>query len=680
MPEVLNFRSRASGRARPEEWRWLAPVALLVLGFCLVPLLHVNFFRSVPGDLGDARFNGIILEHFYRWLTGQEASLLSPGFFYPMPGALTFSDNHWGTAWVYSIYRGLGFDRYIAFNLWYLTGYLANFLVMHLVLRRFGFSPPASAMGAFLYAFAMPVGIKAGHAQLVYRCLAPIALLCWQRFRVGASPLWLGWCALAVAGQFYISIYLGYFLCLLLLAWAVAQIWVDRPQLGTWLAGFWRGRDGRALALAALMVAAAALLVAVLMYPYIHYSRLYGFQRDIAEVTSMLPRIRSYFLADGSSIWHATSEVVGNGLPMRHEQQMFVGVGALLLSVIALALGRSALVRVAAVSLALLVVVTIDIKDQSFYLIFADLPGVNSIRAVSRIILLMLLPLSILVASGIDTARNRGGTWIAVAALLCFVLVTEAASVKAGTYDIAAARQRAEDVMKRLPADARSAAVVYVPGTPSEAFYMTELDGMLLAQQLGAKTLNGYSGNNPPGYFPDVGQSPCVQAQARMDSARTFYRDRLKRDLPAATFAGIAVLDQPQCKVRDWSEIPFEQLKQVHLQVTGVRRTAPSEWMVTVQIDNGSRYTLQSAPFEHALRLSWQVQPRNAAPSPAGWNTRVEVGQAQDIAAGQSRVVEFPVRGGLGGAGDTVYVSLVQEARTWLHERGVDWASAELYD
>ncbi len=26
--------------------------------------------------------------------------LLNPGFFYPMPAALAFSDNHWGTAWI----------------------------------------------------------------------------------------------------------------------------------------------------------------------------------------------------------------------------------------------------------------------------------------------------------------------------------------------------------------------------------------------------------------------------------------------------------------------------------------------------------------------------------------------------------------------------------------------------
>ena len=74
-----------------QDWRWLAPVVLLALGFWFVPLAHTCHMACVPGDLGDARFNGVILEHFYRWLVGKEASLLSPSFFFPMPGAVTFS-------------------------------------------------------------------------------------------------------------------------------------------------------------------------------------------------------------------------------------------------------------------------------------------------------------------------------------------------------------------------------------------------------------------------------------------------------------------------------------------------------------------------------------------------------------------------------------------------------------
>ena len=28
----------------------------------------------IPGDIGDARFNSYVLEHFFRWITGQAPS------------------------------------------------------------------------------------------------------------------------------------------------------------------------------------------------------------------------------------------------------------------------------------------------------------------------------------------------------------------------------------------------------------------------------------------------------------------------------------------------------------------------------------------------------------------------------------------------------------------------------
>lgn len=123
--------------------RLVWPLLLLIVGFWLVPLALTCQLQCVPGDLGDARFNNVVLEHFYRWLGGHEASLVSPGFFYPMPGALTFSDNHWGTAWIYAIFRALGWDRYQAFDLWFLCGYLLNFVASHYDDRRADVPVPA---------------------------------------------------------------------------------------------------------------------------------------------------------------------------------------------------------------------------------------------------------------------------------------------------------------------------------------------------------------------------------------------------------------------------------------------------------------------------------------------------------------------------------------------------------
>src|SRR5262249_51208263 len=134
----------------------------LVVGPTVIP-------DSIPGDLGDARLNSYILEHFFRWMTGHDASLWSADFFYPHSLTIAFSDNFLGNAFVYALLRALGFAREDAFRLWYVIGFVVNFSAADYVLVRLGYSRLASAFGAFLFTFGLPVMAQESHAQLVYR-------------------------------------------------------------------------------------------------------------------------------------------------------------------------------------------------------------------------------------------------------------------------------------------------------------------------------------------------------------------------------------------------------------------------------------------------------------------------------------------------------------------------------
>lgn len=548
--DVLVYRKEAVAR----YWqRWLPPLLLLIIGFYLVPLVHTCRLACVPGDMGDARFNGVILEHFYRWLTGHESSLISPRFFFPMPGAVTFSDNHWGTAWLYSLYRMLGANEYQAFDLWYMGSYVLNFLACHWVLRRFGFSSLASALGAFAFSFAMPVIARHGHAQLGYRFLVPIALLCWQRFRQSGRWLWLGWVALAVTGQFYLSIYIGYFLVLLLGSWACAQVFVEKVWPWKWfLPGIHIGDPGkrRELLWVVAMAALAMVALAALLHPYLHYSKLYGFHRGLDEIKDLLPRLRSYVLADGSLIWGNLGRILVPDISMRHEQQIFFGVGILGLSTLALMKSPSRLCSVAIVSILLLVALTVDVRGHSIYLYLVNLPGTNSIRAIARIGLILAMPFSVLVACGVDAARGRGMAWMAVATVLSLMMVVESAAMRTVHFDAAQARTRIEKLRAQLPGSLPEDAIIYVQTTPERSFLDAQLDGMLLAQLLGRPTFNGYSGNLAPGYWPSptTDDKPCLQAAQRLDAAASFYKERLHRPLPAAAYGQVIVPGQATCE------------------------------------------------------------------------------------------------------------------------------------
>lgn len=651
--------------------RWSVPVIACLIGLVLVPLVHVGYFQDVPGDMYDGRLNSIFLEHFFRWLCGRDSSLLSPAFFYPLPGALTFSDNHWGSAWIYSIYRLLGADRYIAFDLWYMTAFVLNFASAHVVLRKLGFGVLASATGAFVFAFAMPVSAKQGHAQLAYRFLVPVAILAWCRFVESRRIAWLGGCAVMTMLQFYMSIYLGFFLVLLLVGWALSG-WIregEGPrQLARVVVGSLRSpsRD-LMLFLAFSLVALAGL--AVLFLPYVHYSHLYGFQRGVDEISMMLPRVRSYLLADESSIWRKLSHAAVKKMPMRHEHQMFLGLGILSLLAIGVRHGGKKVVGQAAWALAFLVVFTLDVKGQSFYLLFADLPGFDSIRAVSRIILVMLFPVAIIVASAIDAAGARSKAWGVLVGALMALCVAEAASIKPYKASIAFEKAHYAAVRAKFPEVIPGDAIVYVPTGNDQN--LDELDGMLVAQETGTVTPNGYSGNIPAGYGGHA--APCAQVGGRMAAAKLFYANKLKKAFPDDQDRPLLVAAHPECSRlnlrEDESPFPVAQMSRVRLEITSVDESG-KDLLVRFRIENHADHSLYASPATFPVRISWRFVPVGSRPGAEGWSSRVELTQEGDVRPGAVRMVEARVRLPDQPGVYTLNATLVNEGRTWFQDHG----------
>lgn len=668
----------AGGAAR--VWRWLPPLALLVLGFWLIPLAHTCQLACVPGDIGDARFNDVVLEHFYRWVVGTDRSLLSPQFFYPMPGALTFSDNHWGTAWLYSIFRALGWDRYQAFDLWYLAGYVANFMACHALLRKLNFSPVASALGAFAFTFPMPLIAKYGHAQLLCRFLIPVGLLLWERFQGSGKWRWMGGLALAVVGQFYISIYMGYFMLLFLTAWIVVQWRVESVGPHEWFRQWteWRNPSAkRELIAAGCMIVAALAAFAFLMHPYLHYAKVYGFQRSPAEIATMLPRPQSYLLADGSSIWGALSTRFVADVPMRGEHQMFFGLGMLGLAILGVIRSKARVRWVALGSVVLLMLLTLSVHGHSLYLLVSRLPGVDSIRAVSRIGLVMALPIAVLVALGVDSLRDTSPPLRTLGAALALLMISESVATNTIHFDIAEAKAHTAAMAAKLPSPLPQKAVLFNPNRSDSAFFVSELDGVILAQEVNRPTLNGYSGNSPPGYDARGDDFPCLQAIMRLDAAKAFYGEHLHRPMPAGASGPIVIVGEPPCIKEAWSAMPLSQSAEVSIEIESVLKE-PGFYRVKVAVHNGSVHAMNtSAARPSPFHLSWQKVGAQHSVDPTAWVSRVEVGGPGAIVPGETREVSFDVPSDSAEPSDLA-VSAVFEGQAWLHDHGLKPAFHEL--
>ncbi|MBN6109998.1 hypothetical protein [Xanthomonas bonasiae] len=674
------FDRNGAGVGNGWAGRWLPPLLLLAVGFCLVPLAHTCQLACVPGNVGDARFNGFMLEHFYRWILGKDPSLLSPPFFYPMPGASTFSDNHWGTAWIYSAYRALGWDHYQSFDLWYLTGYLLNFVVAHVVFRRLRFSPLASAVGAFAFTFAMPVVARYGHAQLTYRLFIPIGLLIWQRFVEGARWRWIALLACAVVGQFYISIYLGYFMLLLLASWALAQWWIEGIGPRAWFAQWNHWREPavrRELVLSIAIVALAALAFVLLLYPYMHYSRVYGFSRSLVEIASMLPRPQSYLVADASTIWKPLSIEIGQSLPMRHEQQLFFGLGILGLATMGVLRSMRRARWVALASIGLLVLLTLSVDGHSMYLLAAKLPGMGAVRAVARIGQVLVLPLALLVVLGVEALWRDGLGGRVFALLLVAILVCESSTVTITNFNSAEEELRITALQRELPRSLPADAVIFNPLRPETPFFVSEIDGMLLGRRVERPTLNGYSGNIPPGYEPRADESVCDQALYRIQAAKRI-------GAPGAATLGdvrgrnnIVVLDHSVCTYSPLLPFPAADARKLELQIVSVQKAA-DVYTIHIRIRNGSDVGLNtSGSLPAPLRLSWQVLSSGASPDPSAWRARVELPGVGALQPGGMRDVSFTIPAGP-NEGREVAVSAVLEGRLWLHDHGLAVQTAEL--
>ncbi len=84
-----------------------------------------------------------------------------------------------------------------------------------------------------------------------------------------------------------------------------------------------------------------------------------------------------------------------------------------------------------------------------------------------------MIPLAILIASGIDAARLKSGRWIILAASLCVALMIETILMKGQFYDIAEAKMRAATLDQKLPAHLNASTVIFVPVNTSEPSFMT---------------------------------------------------------------------------------------------------------------------------------------------------------------------------------------------------------------
>lgn len=679
------MRSKAAPDSLTPAAQYMALAAIFLVGVFGYLLRSVDWLNAIPGDLVDARFNSAVLEHLYLWVQGQAPSLWSPAYFFPFEGILAFSDNHFGSGGIYILWRALGLSREQAYQGWFLVGCLLNFWVTYHVFRTLGFSVVASGAGAFVFAFGLPSLLKEAHAQLTYRFAVPLAFASFHCALTEKRPTDLAWTAFWCAFQFFCSIYLGIFL-LYLLAGTFLACWIaqGRTIAHGWLASWYHERWA-ARAFGAILFIASAAALAWLLFKYQTIAAHYGLTRSRDEILSMLPRLGSYLLADRSGLTSWVGSLAG-AVPMRHEQQMFFGLGVWMIALAGIWQLRSHAVssgigRVAVIALLFLFGLTLIVGNVTAYRAVLHLPGVGSVRAVARIVLVMLLPVGILVAAGVDgmlasPALRSWWRWPCIV-MLIGLLTAETVGYRPYNTSVHAWADRQANLRAMLPQRLPSDSILFLTGTrePTNPD-IDEVDGVILAQDQRLPTLNGYSGNLTPGYFrPD----PCLHFRNRLEAYFAFKPDAA-RSLDNLA-ARVVVISPKPCPSEPWmpgtDAVTSALAKHVDLMLRDLA-IANGQLHAQVSITNRSGSPFVSASTRGPVRLSWRFVPIDAGgngPDEPDFSSRKELSfRLEDgQALMEPLVVPLPARGHY-----RFEVTLVQDGVNWFHALGMPVAQANV--
>lgn len=680
-PERLGIRLRISSL--------FVSTFLFVGAFVAIPWRQLGNLRLMPGDIGDARLNNYFLEQFFLWFTGQAESFWNMDFFFPFPLVGGFSDNHFGSALFYVAPRLFGIQPDTSFQLWFLVGYLLNFASAHVTLRKLGLGPAGAAVGGVIFAFALPTSAHAGHAQLHHRWALPFAVLAILRFIEGRDLKWLGVSFLWIVLQFYIGIYSGFFSLLLVSSVLLVGLVLGHTRFQP------ASRRGNVESVGARMdvnksfrtfvasMAAGIVGLGVLFFPYFEVSRIYQGSRSWGEISSMLPRLVSYFIADHSTLW-APLSLNFSDIPMRHEHQMFVGLiplALLFLGVIVAFRARHLPVLAALGGGLLLVALSFFFNGLSLWFFIHELPLVSAIRAVTRLDQTLLFVTAYGAALAVDRLLSlrfkRFRTQLMAGVLIGILVVAEAATGTIGVSEKTEWRNRVENLMASVPAGLPDGAILFF-SQKQPPWYAAELDAMWASLLAGQPTLNGYSGQFPPGWASEFGED-CLELPLRIRAHQVWAIERRSvtseyQDL----YSRVIPIGFESCQ-SSWSRrSPVEirvaphsakEISQLRLSVTDHSRVH-SQLLITVEIENTGPNTIVVRSLgPDSLRLSW------AQPPSLEFSSRVLLNE--DIRPGEAiqQVIAIPLSEL--DASERINFSILQEAVFWGHDVGVEMAVLE---
>jgi hypothetical protein len=450
---------------------------------------------------------------------------------------------------LYATLRVIGFSPEAAFQGWFVIPFLLNFVSAAWALRQIGPGSAGVAAGAFVFAFGLPIAAQIEHAQLLPRFFVPLAALFGWEFLRSPRTSRLAACSSCTVFQIYTSVYIGYFLVLLLAAGFVIALIGFRSQL-PWTEFLHPSR--RVLYSRAIVIVASALCLIPLARAH---SKTAG-SKNGEYIRSIAPTLKAWLTPHQVAI---TAPYLMKPQNLSHdEQSVFPGFVALLAIGIGLVAslrarllgGNASIVALAAWSALLLMLVVTVFDELWLYRLVVELPGGCTVRAIGRIVLVLLFPMAIAISACVDAfvgwAARFGRTATFLAGVVAVAIVAAdnwlcptngvRASVWTGERvsleQVLARQDRIKEAIERHP---KPTLIYAFPSKAVEPYELAkeQIDVMRAAQDVGISCVNGYSGYVPSGW----------QIFTNKHELMTWLETQ---HAPAEKLPGLVVIENPQ--------------------------------------------------------------------------------------------------------------------------------------
>ncbi len=510
----------------------LLAFSLLFLGIFHI-ILEIKLSTNSFGDLRDGRFNNFVLEHFYRALIGEEKGFKNANFFYPAPNVIMLSENHWLLGSIYAFFRILGLNSAKSFNFWIFCGFFANFISSYYVLRKFNFSKNSSAIGAYLFTFNQIIFLKIGHMQLNFKIFIPLTLLFSKSYFETLDFKYISYIILCIILQLLCSSYNGNFLALFVVIFFL--FYLSKFKKDDFHKIF---PQKFSLKISIPILILSIFLLILYALPYLETKDIYNFKGPLS--TGEYFTLSSLLTLGNSPFWNFITNYFSlKSLEIYRENQFFFGIG-LWLAIFGLIINKNIhknlqyfdkiLIKS---TLFMLFFFWLDKYIGTFYFLQLSIPSLFPLRASTRffyVIFFVIIYLATLLMNYLENTNKKKFYYIIMA-----IILIESQISKIPNSNFSEEESEIQEYKNLILQHGNSASVFFFANkttNPPTSYVKNEVNIMLASQDLGAKIINGYSGQNP---FTAINYANNCQEISKIitsneDSISKIYKKEFKYD------------------------------------------------------------------------------------------------------------------------------------------------------